>query len=177
VSRVVDEDPLCQMWHVMRSSVLLGLGRDDTACDALQKALELDPDFWFGSAMLAVSSTRRAQHDKARQCAEKAMARAPWSPYSLGVMAGVLANLGQADEAERLLATLKNDANGGAVGLVLYWLCRDDIEAAVEWAGKAAELHFPSFITIVIRPFEPVLRQSAAWPDVLKKMNLQIRAE
>ena len=101
------------------------------------------------------------------------MARAPWSPYSLGVTAGVLANLGQADEAERLLATLKNDANGGAVGLVLYWLCRDDIEAAVEWAGKAAALRFPSFITIVARAFEPVFRQSTAWPDVLKKMNLQ----
>jgi hypothetical protein len=27
-------------------------------------------------------------------------------------------------------------------------------------------------ITIVLRPFEPVLRRSAEWPDVLRVMNL-----
>jgi len=172
VSRVIDEDPLCQMWHFMRSSVLLGLGRDDAACDGLRRALELDPDFWVGSAMLGILSAKRGQHDQARQHAEMAMARAPWSQYSIGPMAGALANMGQTDEAERLLLTLKDDSNGGPVGLVLYWLCRGNIEAAVEWAAKAAELRFPTFITVVLRPFEPLLRQSAAWPGVLKRINL-----
>ena len=31
---------------------------------------------------------------------------------------------------------------------------------------------FPAFIPRVIRAFEPMLRQSAAWPGVLKIMNL-----
>jgi hypothetical protein len=51
-------------------------------------------------------------------------------------------------------------------------LARGDIEEAVEWAGKAAEQRFPAFIPRVIRAFEPMLRQSAAWLDVLQVMNL-----
>jgi hypothetical protein len=97
----------------------------------------------------------------------RALARernARWRGYSR--------TMGQTDEAERLLLTLKDDSNGGPVGLVLYWLCRGNIEAALERAAKAAELRFPTFITVVLRPFEPLLRQSAAWPGVLKRMNL-----
>jgi len=38
--------------------------------------------------------------------------------------------------------------------------------------GKAVEQRFPAFIVVVLRTFEPVFRQSAAWPSVLKAMNL-----
>ena len=87
-------------------------------------------------------------------------------------MAAALANEGQADRAEPLLAALRGDSYGGPVGLTVYCLARGDIEGAVEWAGKAAEQRFPAFIPRVIRAFEPMLRQSAAWPGVLKIMNL-----
>ena len=58
------------------------------------------------------------------------------------------------------------------MGLVVYSLARGEIEQAVEWSAKAAEQRFPAFITRLIRAFEPSLRHSAAWPAVLKKMNL-----
>ena len=47
-----------------------------------------------------------------------------------------------------------------------------EIEQAVQWSAKAVEQPFPAFINRLIRTFEPSLRRSAAWPDVLKKMNL-----
>jgi serine/threonine-protein kinase len=172
MSRVIDEDPLCPMWHVSHGGALLSLGQQDAACDALRRSVELDSDFWYGSAILGVLSAMRGQHDEARRCAERAMARAPWSPYSLGLMAGVRANLRQTAEAEQLVLTLKNDSNGGAVGLAFYALCQGDIDAAVEWTGKAVEQRIPAFI-MNIRPFEPWLRRSAAWPGVIQKMNLR----
>jgi len=173
LSRVLDEDPLCQMWHLIGAGALLSLGRIDEAGESLRRALQLDPDFWLGSALLARWCSTRGEHEQARRYAEHAMARAPWSPFSRGVMAGALANAGESDAADALVLALKNDANGGAVGMVFYWLCRGDIEAAVEWAGKAAELRFPVLIPH-LRNLEPLLRQSAAWPGVLKRMNLNV---
>ena len=100
------------------------------------------------------------------------MAGAPWSPYSIGVMAAALANEGQAHSAEPLLVALRGDAYGGPVGLAVYFLARGEIEQAVEWSAKASDQRFPAFIPRLIRPFEPSLRRSAAWPGVLKNMNL-----
>ena len=100
------------------------------------------------------------------------MAGAPWCPYSIGVMAAALGNEGQANRAEPLLAALEGDAYGGPVGFAVYSLARGEIEQAVEWAGKAVEQRFPAIIPRLIRAFEPSLRRSAAWSDVLKKMNL-----
>jgi hypothetical protein len=87
-------------------------------------------------------------------------------------MAAALANEGQADRAELLLVALRGDAYGGPVGLAVYFLARGEIEQAVEWSAQAAEQRFPAFIPRLIRTFEPSLRRSAAWPGVLKKMNL-----
>jgi tetratricopeptide (TPR) repeat protein len=137
-----------------------------------KQAVELDPGFWIGWADLGLLYARRHQHTEAMQCAEKAMAGAPWCPYSIGVMAAALANDGQANGAELLLVALRGDAYGGPVGLAVYFLARGEIEQAVEWSAKAVEQRFPAFIPRMIRAFEPSLRRSAAWPDLLKKMNL-----
>jgi len=54
----------------------------------------------------------------------------------------------------------------------VYYLARGEIDQAVQWSAKAVEQRFPAFIPRMIRAFKPSLRGSAAWPDVLKKMNL-----
>jgi len=172
LSRVIDEDPLCQMWRLMRANVLPGVGLEHEALDDARKAVELDPGFWLGWADLGLLYARRHQHPEAMQCAERAMAGAPWCPYSIGVMAAALANQGQVNEAQPLLVALRGDAYGGPVGLAVYSLARGEVEQAVEWSAKAVEQRFPAFIPRVIRAFEPSLRRSAAWPDVLKRMNL-----
>jgi len=172
LSRVIAEDPLCQMWRLMRANVLPGVGLEHEALDDARKAVELDPGFWLGWADLGLLYARRHQHPEAMQCAERAMAGAPWCPYSIGVMAAALANQGQVNEAQPLLVALRGDAYAGPVGLAVYSLARGEIEQAVEWSAKAVEQRFPAFIPRLIRAFEPSLRRSAAWPDVLKRMNL-----
>jgi len=171
VNHVIEEDPLCQMWHLMRSNAL-GLASEEEALAAARKAVELDSNFWFGWAQLGVLCAHGGRHAEALHCAEKAMNAAPWSPYSIGLMAGALATTGQAEKAEPLLATLRGDAYGGPVGFVFEALARGDAGGAVAWARKAAEQRFPAMITVVLRPFEPALRKSAEWPDVLRAMNL-----
>jgi Flp pilus assembly protein TadD len=172
MERVLKEDPLSQMWHYNYSETLQGLGLDDEALAAVRKAVELDPHFWLGwwwQGMLLSIHGRRAE---ARDCAEKAMAGASWSPYSIGLMAGVLTHAGETERAEGLLADLRGDAYAGPVGLACYHLVRGAIDSAVDWSRKAVEQRFPAVIILVICTFEPRLRQSAGWPALLKTMNL-----
>jgi TolB-like protein len=170
--RVIEEDPLSQIWRLINAQILLGLGLDDDALDSVRKAVDLDPQFWLGWWFQGFLHAVHGRHVEALPCAEKAMAGAPWSSLTVGVMAGALANLEQAEKAEPLLATLRGDAYGGPIGLSCYYLARGEQENAVEWAGRAAEQRFTCLITWVIRSCEPQLRRSAAWPAVLKKMDL-----
>jgi TolB-like protein/Tfp pilus assembly protein PilF len=172
LDRVIEEDPLCQMWRMMRSNVLAGLGRVDEAIDEVRKAVELDPAFWVGWLDLGVLLAIRRQHEEAMGCAERAMAAAPWSPYSLGLMAATLANSGRAEEGAALLAPVRGDSYGGPPALAIYSMARGDNEAAAEWVVKTLEQRFPAAIPRVVRQFEPLLRPTAAWPRILQAAKL-----
>ena len=52
LSRVIEEDPLCQMWRLMRANLLPSVGLEQEALDDARKAVELDPGFWIGWADL-----------------------------------------------------------------------------------------------------------------------------
>ena len=172
LDRVIEEDPLCQMWRVMRSNLLAGIGRRDDAIDEARKSVELDPAFWVGWLDLGVLLAIRRQHDDATGCAERAMAAAPWSPYSLGLRAATLANGGQAEEGAALLVTLPGDSYGGPLALAIYSLACGDNEAAADWVLKTVEQRFPAAIPRVVRQFEPLLRPTAAWPRILQAAKL-----
>jgi tetratricopeptide (TPR) repeat protein len=169
---VIEEDPLCQMWRIMRSNLLVGIGRLDDAIDDARKSVELDPGFWIGWLDLGLLLAIRGQHDEAMACAERPMAAAPWSSYSLGLMAATLANTGRAEQGEALLVTLRGDSYGGPVGLAVYSLARGDNEAAAGWVVKTVEQRFPAAIPRIVRQFEPLLRPTAAWPRVLQTAKL-----
>jgi serine/threonine-protein kinase len=172
LDRVIEDDPLCQMWRTMRSNLLAGIGRLDDAIDEARKSVELDPAFWLGWLDLGVLLAIRRQHDDAMGCAERAMAAAPWSPYSLGLMAATLANSGQAEEGEALLVTLRGDSYGGPLAHAIYSLARGDNETAADWVVKTVEQRFPATIPRLVRQFEPLLRPTAAWPRVLQAAKL-----
>jgi serine/threonine protein kinase/tetratricopeptide (TPR) repeat protein len=171
-AQVIDEDPLCQMWHHMRAQVLQGLALDDEALDSCRKSVEIDPQFWLGWIQLGLRYALHGRHAEALQCAEKGYAIAPWSAYGAGVSAGALANAGKAEKAAPLLDRLRGDLYAGPIGLAVYHLARGEVDQTAEWSGKAVEQRYPGIVSMVLRTFEPRLRQSAAWPALLKKVNL-----
>jgi tetratricopeptide (TPR) repeat protein len=172
MERVLKEDPLGQVWRYLIATVLAGLGLDDQALAASRKAVEIDPQFWIGWWWLGMLQAIHGRHAEARDCAERASAAAAWSPQNIGLLAGMLIKAGATDKAEVLLAGLRGDAYGGPFGLTCYHLVLGETDHAVEWAGKALDQRFTSIIFMAIRPFEPLLRQSAGWPALLKKINL-----
>jgi hypothetical protein len=56
--------------------------------------------------------------------------------------------------------------------LTYYTLARGDIDRAVEYAGLVADQRYPTLVTLLLRPFEPRFRQSAALSALLKRLNL-----
>ena len=171
-ARVIEEDPLCQMWHTMHANTLCALGRMADGVSAIRRTLELDPNFWFGWAQLGLLSAVHADQAETVRCAEIAMAIAPWSPYTIGLMAAVLEIKGQTEPAARLLNELRARSHDCSVGMVCYHLTRGEIDDAVEWVRKAAAHRFPAFIPVWVRAFEPLMRQSPRWPDALSALNL-----
>jgi serine/threonine protein kinase/tetratricopeptide (TPR) repeat protein len=173
IERVIEEDPLCQIWYHLWSQVLRNLGLDEEALAASRKAVELDPQFWIGWFQLGVDYAIRNRHAEALPYAERAYAAAPWSPYSTGLMAGVFSNTGQPENAEPLLARLHDDPYRGPVGLCTYYLSCGDFDRAAEWAEKAADQRYPSsIIPSVFRTYEPVLRNRGAWLALMRKIRL-----
>ena len=121
--QVLDEDPLCQTWHYTAGTTLNALGRDEEAVAEMRKSVEIDPEFWLGWLWLGAFQAVRRQHDEALSCAGKAIARAPWSPYVIGLMAAALTNVQRSDEAAPYLARLRDDLYGGPAGLMCTpWL-------------------------------------------------------
>ena len=79
----------------------------------MRKSVEIDPGFWVGWMWLGALQAIQRQHDEALSSAEKAIALAPWSPVTMGLIAAVLANVQRHSEAETYLARLRDDAYAG----------------------------------------------------------------
>jgi len=170
--RVIEEDPLSQMWHYTAALALLALGSEEAALNECRKSVELDPQFWVGWMLLGLIHALHGRHAESMQCAEKAVAGAARAPVAIGLMAAALVNTGRTVDAEPLLDELRSNTPTGPIGLAYFYLARGDMDGAVEWAGKAADQRVASLVTILIRPFESRLRTSAGWPALLKKLNL-----
>jgi serine/threonine-protein kinase len=118
-ARVIDEDPLCQMWHHMRAQVLQSLGLDDESLDASKKVVEIDPQFWLGWIQLGLRYAIRGRHNEALRCAEKGYAIAPWSAYGAGITAARACKCGADRESRPLSGSFTKRSIRGA-----YWTRR-----------------------------------------------------
>jgi serine/threonine-protein kinase len=172
LKRVIEEDPLCQMWHFLQALVLQSQGRHEEALACNRRAVELDPQFWLGWVRLGFGLAVSGRYADALPCAEKAHALAPWAPYSIGVLAGVFTNSGQPEKAEALLGELRGNVHHEAIGMAVYSLCIGDGAGAARWTEKSVEQRFAAAITLVIRPYAAHFRAVGVWPALMKKLNL-----
>jgi hypothetical protein len=66
--------------------------------------------------------------------------RAPWNAALVGFLAGLLAQAGQKERAQKLIATMPE---GIPVGMLLYHVVRLEIDAALDWYERAIEQRQP----------------------------------
>lgn len=106
---------------------------------------------------------------EARESAEETFRLAPWEHVAVGFLAGVLAQAGEKDRAEKLLATLLGTM---PIGMVMYHLLCSEIDAAIDWYERCIELRLPSAALQASAGFGRPLRAHPRWPKLAKMMNL-----
>ena len=109
--------------------------------------------------------------EEARQAAEKSVRAAPWRSSAVGLLAGILARLGEVDRLDELVARLREMA---PLGFFWYYLVRSEIEVAADYYAKMIERRDPEATHLAPTPFLQPLRESPRWPALAKMMNLPV---
>ncbi len=167
--RTLEDDPLSQVNHMALAQVAESVGMQTEAHEGYTRALELDPNFWWGWWCLGLHLAVHGAREKARECADRASAIFPPSPLNIGVSAALL-EANEPEKAESLLSAVPGDDAGKA--RFCFYLVRRDIDEAVHCAESLVSLRDPVFFQTAVRPYQWLLRQSSGWPSLIKKMNL-----
>ena len=106
-----------------------------------RKALDLDDKNYSAHMMIALSYFFQGKPAEAREPAEEAVRMAPWDSLAVGFLAGVLAQAGEKDRAEKLIATISGAI---PIGMTVYHLLRSEIDAAIDWYQRDIEMRRPN---------------------------------
>ena len=175
--RAIEEDPL-EVWTRMNlHAYLQGAGRDDEALEQLKKVVELDPNQVVALVSMAMIYADKGDLPQALQIARRAYAIGPWSPDTIGVLAGLTRRNGEEVESSLAKALGSGEATGDARAHALFHLLCGEIDEGADWAEKAIEERDWSMMVYLRYVVSKRLRASHRWPTIAKMINLPIGAQ
>jgi tetratricopeptide (TPR) repeat protein len=171
LDRVLQKDPLNILARVVLGDCLGQAGRHEDASMEYLRVLELDENYWYACARLAVNYALRGMLTEALTFAEKAYSLAPWNSMAMAFFAAVLVRAGNESRAEEVLQNLRSapEAYGAPRALAIFHFLCGEIDHAADWAAKAIEQRDCSS-PIMFAFFQ----SSARWPALAKMMNLPV---
>jgi tetratricopeptide (TPR) repeat protein len=166
----IEQDPLSVWARGVFAFVLSFAGAYDRALAEAQKAIEMDASHWPPHFAIGLSYALRGEFAAARPAAERSIQAAPWFAPAVGLLAGILAQLGEKERAGELVAKLRNM---GRIGLFLYHLLFSENDTTADWFAKMIEDHDP-----LAPPWSclKAIRSNPRWPALAKMMNLPVEA-
>jgi len=166
IDRALEQDPLSVWARGVFGIVLSWEGAYDRALIEAQKAVEMDASHFIPHFVIGLSYALRGEFAAARPAALRSVTAAPWSAQNLGLLAGILAQLGEKERADELVARLGNMAR---VGLLLYHLLCSGNDTTADWFAKMIEDRDP-----LAPPWSCLkpIRSNPRWPALAKMMNL-----
>lgn len=173
MERALEGDPLNTIFRVVLAVGLMACGRYEDASAACRRLLELNENYWYGCAVLAWSYAARGMFSEALPIAEKAYSLAPWNAIGIAVLAAALEGTGDAIRAQAVLQPLLNAPETYAAprGPLIFHVLRGEIDEAAAWAEKSIAQRDP--YGTILHPW--LLRSSAHWPALAKRINLPER--
>lgn len=170
--RAIEEDPL-EVWARMNlHAYLQASGREDEALEQLKKVVELDPNQVIALVSMAMIYADKDDLDEALKIARRAYAVGPWSPDTIGILAGLTRRKGEEVEASLTQALGSGEAPGDARTHALYHLLCGEIDEGADWAEKAIEQRDSSMMLYTRFVVSRRLRASHRWPKIAKMINL-----
>jgi eukaryotic-like serine/threonine-protein kinase len=168
-AKAIAQDPLNVRWRGAQAFSLLCAERYEPAIAEARKALELDDKTFTPHLAMAWSYALQRKPAEARAAVEEAVRISPWHPMAAGLLAGLLAQAGEKEEAEKLIAVMSGMI---PAGMMAYHFIRSEIDAAIDWYERDIELRQPGAAMTAAAGFLRPLRASPRWPKLAKMMNL-----
>jgi serine/threonine-protein kinase len=167
--KAIVQDPLNARWRARQAFTFLCAEKYELAIVEARKALDLDDRSFWPHYVIALSYFSQGKLVEAQERAEEACRLAPWHPAVVGFLAGLRAQAGDRDLAEKLLATVPATK---PVGMAMYHLVCSEIDTALDWYERDIELRQPTAALLASAGFHKPLRASPRWPKLAKMMNL-----
>jgi serine/threonine-protein kinase len=170
IERALEQDPL-NLFVRGAFAAVLSMGQAyDRALTEAQNAMEVDASHWLPHFAIGLSYALRGEFAAARPAAERSVQAAPWFAQVLGLLAGVLAQLGEKRGADELLTKLRDMP---PVGLLIYHFLCSGNDTTADWLAKMIEDRDPFAPSwSCLKP----IRSSPRWPALAKMMNLPVEA-
>jgi tetratricopeptide (TPR) repeat protein len=156
---------------------LQGAGRGNEALEQLKKVVELDPNQVVALVSMAMIYADRGDLQQALQIARRAYAIGPWSPDTIGALAGLTRRNGEEVESSLAKALGSGEAIGDARAHALFHLLCGEIDEGADWAEKAIEERDSSMMIYLRFVVSKGLRASHRWPKIAKMINLPVGAQ
>jgi TolB-like protein/Tfp pilus assembly protein PilF len=167
--RDLEQDPLSVASRAFLARTLLAAGLYDRALAEAQTCLEIDENHWLPLSVMSLICVQLGHIEEALQAAEKCVRAVPWRSSVVGLLGGILAQFGEADRLDGLVAKLREMA---PIGFFWYHLLRSEIDAAADYYAKMIEQRDPEATHLAAGRFLQPLRSSPRWPALAKMMNL-----
>jgi tetratricopeptide (TPR) repeat protein len=173
--RAMEEDPL-EVWaHMNLHAYLQAAGRDDEALEQLKKVIELDPNQVIALVSMAMIYADKGNLTEALKIARRAYAIGPWSPDTIGVLAGLTRRNGGEVESSLANALGSGEAPGDARAHALFHLLCGEIDEGADWVEKAVAQRDSSMMVYLRYVVSKSLRASHRWPPIAKMINLPVQ--
>jgi tetratricopeptide (TPR) repeat protein len=170
LERALEEDPLNVTSRAVFAWTQISAGLYDHALVQAGKSLQINHNHWLALSAMSMALVQLEDLAEARRFAEKAFQAAPWRAQHVGVLAGILARLGEAELLAGLLTRLREMAPND--GFFWYHLLCSEIDAAADYYAKMIERRDGRGIWIAAASFLKPLHSSPHWPALARLMNL-----
>jgi len=171
--RAQQVDPLSAEAHAWGGLVSYYARQYDEAIEQEQKAIGIDPSYWFAYYFLGWMYLQKGQTGEAIVELKKA-AELSGFPQALAPLAYAHAKAGHRAEALKILAELKAWSKPGIVApydLATVYFGLGDREQGFTWLEKALEARNWWVFFIKVEPWMDPLRSDPRFQDLLRRMN------
>jgi tetratricopeptide (TPR) repeat protein len=165
IERALEQDPLNVNVRAYFATALARVAYDRALVEA-QKAVEIDASHWLPHLLIGFVYALRGEFAAALPAAERSFQAAPWYAQAVGLLAGILAQLGEKERADELVTRLKNMPRAG---LFRYHVLCSRTDLAADCLEQMIEDRDPN---VPLLSSSKPIRASPRWPELAKMMNL-----
>ena len=174
IRRARELDPLSRIANTLEAGYLVAAGRRDEGRSRLQKALQIDPDFWPAYLLLANLYQVEGEIGKAIDAARRAEQLSEGSVQAIARVGALLAAGGRRDEAQATLQRLLDATRERYVPptMIAEVVCAlGERERTLDWLDKAMAAHDIHLAFLKITPCLGALQGVPRFDAIVRKLS------